>query len=335
MSGIVWPQEIKVNGRRRPVSEFQRLQERAALAGSLVDTSDDHAMRRVGLVNNSTIYDSSIGSSSSSMHCLQTGYQRPESVLRSPIMYDKQNTQESQSPTSTQDYIKIPSFVHEGRDAVAASAADIAPAAGLFPVGDYNLLWNTLNSLLSPVSVGSCVPETAEPALSGTMADSTISSSISSPVARYQTVEYAAVPTGDAAQLPLILHDIHESVSEDKDESQSQETTTCTNSNETHSNIAIKLKRASCKRRGIGKRNREPTRTSPTFTPHAQAELRKMLRDIRSNPFPDVGMVTSLCKRLGLSNRQVRNWFAVHRFRDMFNIEVDGVKEWRFRESLV
>ncbi|KAJ1800186.1 hypothetical protein LPJ59_001275 [Coemansia sp. RSA 2399] len=330
MSGIVWPQEIKVNGRRRPVGEFQRLQERAALAGSLVSAGDDHAMRRAGLVNNSTVYDGN-----SSMHGLQTGYQQPESVLRSPIMYDKQSAQEIQSPTSTQYYNQIPSYMYEGRDAVATSAADIAPATGLFPGSDYNLVWSTLNSLLFPVSVESCVPETAEPALSGTMADSTISSSISSPVARYQTVEYAAVPTSNAAQVPLILHNTHESVSKDKNESQGQDTTAHANSNETRSNITIKAKRATCKRRGVGKHNREPNKTSPTFTPHAQAELRKTLRDICSNPFPDAGMVTGLCKRLGLSNRQVRNWFAVHRFRDMFNTEVDGVKEWRFRDNLV
>ncbi|KAJ1769924.1 hypothetical protein IW140_001893 [Coemansia sp. RSA 1813] len=339
--GVFWPQEIKVSGRRRPVGEFQWLQERAAIAGPLFSANDNHAMRKAGLVNSSIVYHGN-DSSNDSMHSVQADYQgqahqqQPEPDLWSSLLSDKQNVQGIQSLTNSQEYMQIPSYMHEERD-----AAVIAAAAALLPDNDCNLILSTLNSLIFPgsptqafpVSASSCVQETIQFAPNSTISNSTINSSISSPIARCQTVEYAAVPTGSTAQAPLALHDKNTSVVEEKHEIWIRETADAF-SNERHSKLAVKKKRASCKHRSIGKRNREPDKASPTFTPHAQAELRKTLRDIHSNPFPDVSMVADLCKRLGLSNRQVRNWFAVHRFRDMSNIDVDGVKMWRFRDNL-
>ncbi|KAJ2552193.1 hypothetical protein EV175_003408 [Coemansia sp. RSA 1933] len=333
LSKITWQQETRVNGRRRPVSEFLRLQERAALGNP---SGDNNAMRTAGLVN----------SCDSNFHGFQENYQQQQqfdSDLWNSILNDRQIMRETtQSQPNVQDCIQTLSYMQEYQDA-ATVAANLPTEAALFANDGYGLFLRNINSVWFEGSASSGVQESAKlvqnsiPLLDSSSIGS--SSVINSPIPQYQTVECVVEPTGDVAQVPITPIDSHLGVPKEMHhEIQSGETAADSDADADSgmcSKTAMIRKRAPYKRRGFMKRNREPDKTSSTVTPHAQAELRKTLRGISSNPFPTVIMVADLCKRLELSNKQVRNWFALHRHRDMYAIEVDGVKEWRFRDNMI
>ncbi|KAJ2590200.1 hypothetical protein H4R99_007181 [Coemansia sp. RSA 1722] len=70
------------------------------------------------------------------------------------------------------------------------------------------------------------------------------------------------------------------------------------------------------------------------FSAETRRELDDILNAIRDNPYPDKDMIDFICVRLNLSEKQVRNWFALQRCRRMVCTMVDGVAYWRFRNEL-
>ncbi|PIA18070.1 hypothetical protein COEREDRAFT_80021 [Coemansia reversa NRRL 1564] len=73
--------------------------------------------------------------------------------------------------------------------------------------------------------------------------------------------------------------------------------------------------------------------SSGRFSPEAQKALQQILHSIRNNPYPSDVLIEDIRVKFGLSSKQVRNWFALQRFRHMVRIEHQGTTSWRFRNE--
>ncbi|KAJ2818354.1 hypothetical protein IWW50_005848 [Coemansia erecta] len=72
---------------------------------------------------------------------------------------------------------------------------------------------------------------------------------------------------------------------------------------------------------------------SMVFSPEAQRALQEVLIRIQKHPYPDPPTIRQLEEKYGLSTKQVRNWFALRRFRHMYTTEHEGIKIWHFRRN--
>ncbi|KAJ2081782.1 hypothetical protein H4R24_002108 [Coemansia sp. RSA 988] len=73
--------------------------------------------------------------------------------------------------------------------------------------------------------------------------------------------------------------------------------------------------------------------SSGRFSPEAQKALQQILHSIRNNPYPSDELIENIRVEFGLSSKQVRNWFALQRFRHMVRKEHQGTTSWRFRSE--
>ncbi|KAJ2609612.1 hypothetical protein H4S08_003977 [Coemansia sp. RSA 1365] len=73
--------------------------------------------------------------------------------------------------------------------------------------------------------------------------------------------------------------------------------------------------------------------SSGRFSPEAQKALQQILHSIRNNPYPSDVLIEEIRVKFGLSSKQVRNWFALQRFRHMVRMEHQGTTSWRFRNE--
>ncbi|KAJ2367138.1 hypothetical protein H4S01_002321 [Coemansia sp. RSA 2610] len=93
------------------------------------------------------------------------------------------------------------------------------------------------------------------------------------------------------------------------------------------------LKPASGTRRRARTSLRATQAASMVFPPEAQRALQQVLYRIQEHPYPDAATIRQIKDEFGLSTKQIRNWFALRRFRHMYWTEHDGVRKWHFRRN--
>ncbi|KAJ2723410.1 hypothetical protein H4S00_002506 [Coemansia sp. D1744] len=72
---------------------------------------------------------------------------------------------------------------------------------------------------------------------------------------------------------------------------------------------------------------------SMVFPPEAQRALQEVLLRIQNHPYPDSATIRQLKDEYELSTKQIRNWFALRRFRHMYWTEHEGIRKWHFRRN--
>ncbi|KAI9474508.1 hypothetical protein BX667DRAFT_507738 [Coemansia mojavensis] len=112
---------------------------------------------------------------------------------------------------------------------------------------------------------------------------------------------------------------------------------TAASSNQTHAECTdtkgTALKHTCSVRRRAKGMHRSTQSTSMVFPPEAQRVLQQVLYRIQEHPYPDAATIKQIEERFGLSTKQIRNWFALRRFRHMYWTEQDGVRKWHFRHN--
>ncbi|KAI9506857.1 hypothetical protein GGI25_000114 [Coemansia spiralis] len=349
-------QETRVSGRRLLVNEFHRRQERESISGEYELDEDNYSMCRLGLANNRSVFLPS----DQQQHQHQHQHQQESVLLKDILLAGKQQQhfyQGIQTPIHGQALMQTSSYMQQTPTAAASLYNDSDPAISAFN----NLLFT---EILAQVAVSSAENDqsNAEFVPNITITTGTINSSISSPIASNRIADNVASPTSvgtTQANAMLLLRQFASSVDivDNQMQQPSQASMFSFQCSPTlpaavaaataeaatslplspltpakYNALSTKKKTSPSKR--ANSRKRQAKCCKPGFTPEAQAELKRILCKIQDNPFPDVHLVAGVCERYGLSNKQIRNWFALRRFRYMTRIDEEGITKWRFREGI-
>ncbi|KAJ2795311.1 Pre-B-cell leukemia [Coemansia guatemalensis] len=100
-----------------------------------------------------------------------------------------------------------------------------------------------------------------------------------------------------------------------------------------HSDASAASAKRSRDARHTRQKSNSAASSSGRFSPEAQKALQQILHSIRNNPYPSDELIENIRVEFGLSSKQVRNWFALQRFRHMVRMEHQGTTRWRFRSE--